>query len=126
MVFTDKVYLGVLHAGDLEVKARTEAASLLYPAQPEDDNALVLCDHLEAEEEGEGKSDKDCQPGEEDKQLSRAAHAVVTPRTCTYITPIFIHQTVRTILKQQSNRTGLSPARTSTGTYQLDPGWSNP
>ena len=41
-------HLGVLHAGDLEVKSRAEGAALLQSAQSEYDGSLVLRNHLDS------------------------------------------------------------------------------
>ena len=48
-----------VHTRDDEEHARPPGAARQQPAQPEDDGSLVLLDHLDGEEEGEGEGAED-------------------------------------------------------------------
>ena len=57
-----------------EEDPRTPSSSCQQPAQPEDDGPLVLLDHLDGEEEGEGEgaeNDEDGGDGDEEGAYSR-------------------------------------------------------
>ena len=45
----------MLHAGDLEVKARTQRATFLKTTQAEDDGSFVLGHDLDDHEQGDGE-----------------------------------------------------------------------
>ena len=54
------IYLLVnIHTGDDKEDPGTPGSSRHQPAQSEDDGSLVLLDHLDSEEEGEGEGAED-------------------------------------------------------------------
>ena len=52
-------FLVYIHTGDDEEHSRAPGSSCQQSAQSEDDGSLVLLDHLDREEEGEGQGAED-------------------------------------------------------------------
>ena len=56
---TEVNFLVDIHTGDDKEDPGPPGSSCQQPAQPEDDGSLVLLDHFDGEEEGEGEGAED-------------------------------------------------------------------